>query len=69
MGFPVGVLIGVVLTGYVLNSLNHPNSHRSNASLTCPWLQETLPPGQPITVADKAPAQSAISAATRSLLR
>jgi hypothetical protein len=67
MGFSIGVLLGIVLAGYVLHGFSHPNSHRPNASLNCPWLQETLPPErQLITVADSALIQAATPAARRS---
>jgi hypothetical protein len=69
MGFSVGVLLGVVLAGYALQGFSHPNPHRLNTSLTCPWLQEIRPPEQQqITVADRVPAQ-ATRPATRSAPR
>jgi hypothetical protein len=36
MGFSVGVLLGVILAGYVLGAFNVSNAHSPRASLFCP---------------------------------
>jgi hypothetical protein len=56
MGFSVGVLLGVILAGYVLGAFNAPNAHSPRANLFCPWVKETLPTERPITAAATSPA-------------
>jgi hypothetical protein len=52
MGFSVGVLLGVILAGYVLGAFNAPNAHSPRAN----WVKETLPTERPITAAATSPA-------------